>query len=113
MPCHRCSGALDAAAPVPSGPILTFAPALGQVVRKCQNLFGPLALQLHFFLEMSPFGGGLVSAPPARPRDDVCWLDLAHRKFVGDAADFLHGPPDQILMFGTRGLFGGVTSLAR
>jgi len=26
----------------PSGPILTFATALGQVVRKCQNLFGPL-----------------------------------------------------------------------
>jgi hypothetical protein len=31
------SGDLDT-----SGPILTFATAIGQVVRKCQNLFGPL-----------------------------------------------------------------------
>ena len=72
-----------------------------------------LALQLHFFLEMSPSGGGLVNSPPARPCDDVCGLDLAHGKFVGDAADFLHGPADQILAFVTLGLFGGVTLLAR
>ena len=32
-PCVRGSG-MDA----PSGPILTFASAIGQVVRKCQNL---------------------------------------------------------------------------
>jgi hypothetical protein len=72
-----------------------------------------LALQLHFYLEMRASGGGLVSAPPARPRDNICGLDLAHGKFVGDAPDFLHGPSDQILVFGTLGLFGGVTSLAR
>jgi len=72
-----------------------------------------LALQLHFCLEMRAPRGGLVSAPPARPRDDVCGLDLAHGKFVGDAPDFLHGPSDQILMFGTLGLFGGDTSFAR
>ena len=68
---------------------------------------------LHFCLEMSASSCGLVSAPPARPRDDVYRFDLAQGKFVGDAPDFLHGPSDQILMFGTLGLFGGDTSFAR
>jgi len=90
----------------------TFSLGIGNFLR---NGIRPhdLALQLHFCLEMSASGCGLVSSPPARPRDNICGLDLAHGKFVGDAPDFLHGPADQILMFGTFGLFGGVTSLAR
>ena len=72
-----------------------------------------LALQLHFCLEMRASGSGLVGAPPGRPRDNICGLDLTHGKFVGDAPDFLHGPSDQILMFGVLGLFWGVTSFAR
>jgi hypothetical protein len=54
------------------------------------------------FLHLIPFqmralGGGLVSAPPKRPGDDVGWLDAPLRKTCGNAADLLDRPSDKRL----------------
>ena len=44
---------------------------------------------------------------------DIFRLDTTLCKPVGDAANFLDGPADQILMLLVLGLFGGVASSAR
>ena len=54
-----------------------------------------LALQLQFPFEVSTTCLGLVSAPPARPCDDVGGPDASLCEFFGDAADFLDRPTDQ------------------
>jgi hypothetical protein len=61
-----------------------------------------LALQLHFFLEVSAACLGLVSASPERPGDDVGGLDALLRELDRDTTDFLNRPADQ-----ERRLLGG------
>ena len=67
-----------------------------------QNCQHGLALQLHFFLEVSAACLGLVSASPERPGDDVGWLDALLRELDRDTTDFLNRPADQ-----ERRLLGG------
>jgi hypothetical protein len=54
-----------------------------------------LALQLRFKFEMCLLGGGLMSAAPERPSDDVSGLDTLLRQPDRDAPDFLDRPADQ------------------
>ena len=63
---------------------------------------GALALQLHFFFEVSAACLGLVSASPERPGDDVGGLDALLRELDRDTTDFLNRPSDQ-----ERRLLGG------
>jgi hypothetical protein len=55
---------------------------------------------------------GLMGSSPARPGDDLSWLDASLFKPVGDAAYFLDRPADQSRTV-LRLLFGGVLSFAR
>jgi hypothetical protein len=55
-----------------------------------------LALQLHFHLDMNFSSVGLMGAPPSRPCDVVGGLNLPLCETIGDAADFLDRPPDQL-----------------
>ena len=54
-----------------------------------------LALQLRFLFKMCLLGGGLMSAAPERPSDDVSGLDTLLRQPDRDAPDFLDRPADQ------------------
>ena len=72
-------------------------PAIVSVVMPAYYASVILALQLHFLLqlEMRALRGGLMSAAPKGPCDDVCALNAALCKPVGDTADFLNRPADK------------------
>ena len=65
-----------------------------KVVAGVLGLFAPLALKLHFYLEVSALGCCLMRSSPERPGDDVGGLDASLGQFCGDAADFLDRPAD-------------------
>ena len=71
----------------PSDPILTFASAIGQAVRKCQNLFGPLEIY-----ESSGFFVLTVAAGPSEKRDQPRGpLPGVQRQWQSDAGHLAAG----------------------